>query len=328
MQTTEVPGAAVAAPTRTLLSRTVSDPLPNRLNPSFPRAILPGHENMSMGGQEIELDRRGNPTQYQDMMDNIKSCFAIGFPPLLKLKKEGRRNGKMILVGGGPSVKKDLETIRTLAADRANCLLCHNDAHDWLLMNNIVPWGVVFMEVAYIPGYGQFLQNARKPINYLIASQSHPSVFQTLLKKDVKIVVWHARQEVENKMIEKYLFENDHDGINIGGGCNGMMRSFHIGSARGFRNYELFGADSSYDPETGQTHTYYDMRGQDDSYKETVITYKGRSFRTSLYLARQAQDFDELMNVYSKDLSITVHGDGLIPWMAMTRGLHVSQKRK
>lgn len=281
-------------------------------------------------GDEIPFTNAPNLDQVRDMHEQIRANMRRGLP---MLKKEGQKNGTLIIVGGGPSVAKDEALIREMYKTPGNRVLCLNDSHDWLIERGIRPWGLVFWEVASMKGIIRFTQpgHPKNYVRYLLASQSWPDLFDAL--KGFNVLVWHARQESPGES-ELYL-ELDPKGFNIGGGCSALLRSINIGGqVMGFSKVHLFGADSSYDPITGQTHAYYNMRGYDPSYDPIDVKLPdGTQWATSYYLARQARDFnscviqwEDFRKKTGKGMDITVHGEGLLPQMAKMLGLHASQK--
>jgi hypothetical protein len=78
----------------------------------------------------------------------------------------------------------------------------------------------------------------------------------------------------------------------------------------GFEFQHIFGVDSCYAP-TGEHHAYPQALNDDEG-SGTFKTSDGRVFRCSAWQASQAQTFMEMVQVYHKEIQISVHGDGLI----------------
>lgn len=205
------------------------------------------------------------------------------------------RKGSCVIVGGSPSIDEHVEDIRALSRDGRNRILCLNAAHDWLFDHGIKPHGAVFMEVEEWPA--RFLQKPRRGVIYYLASCCHPTGYDRL--HGYRIVQWHAQDDVGERDILG-------DRLLIGGGCRAGLRSIVLGGYMGFRRFEIFGMDSSFEQ---STHAY----DEEPDYREREITVHlgGRRFRTTEGLLRQADDFARTVE-FSRGLEFRVWGDGLL----------------
>jgi hypothetical protein len=233
-----------------------------------------------------------------------------------KLPMEKRKKGALILVGGGPSAKADVRTIRRLARDKRNRLLCLNDAHDWLLDNGIRPWGVAFLEVSKWPW--TFMRRPHKKVKYLLASWCHPSAYERL--EGYQIIRWHPLEDGFPELTDLYteLFEGE---SGVAGGANCAMRIFALGWIMGYYSFHLFGLDSSYEE---QSHVYYHRDAVDKD--QLIVSCNGTKFKSAGYLARQARDFHDILKHHGHKMDITVYGEGLLPHIARLAKIHVDNK--
>lgn len=276
---------------------------------------LGGGETLPHSFKKVEFSRRGfNPAQVEECLANIRTNLARKIP---SIKSEKKKRGNFIIVGGGPSLKDHVETIRGLPGR----IVCMNDSHDFLLANGIKPWGCVYWEVA--ASNADFFANARNDVRYLVASQAHPSAFDKLAGKNV--IVWHARNNIGEYDL---VSEMDPGGLLLNGGCSAALRCFPMGILWGYRKFHVFGLDSSAE---GSTHAYYDYEEhwKADPGEFAEIWCAGRKFRTNGYWMFQAENFGDMVRGFHKinaNIDLTVYGDGLLPHIARQLGVHQENK--
>ena len=93
---------------------------------------------------------------------------------------------KMVIVGGGPSLKDHLDDLREEVKNGA-CILTTNGVHDYLFDNDIKPTFCIFVD-AHPDLYKLF--KPRKGVGYLVASQCHLSMFIKL--EGYARIRWHC----------------------------------------------------------------------------------------------------------------------------------------
>ncbi len=247
--------------------------------------------------------------QTNDAAEHMKYAATLGLPVLDR--QQLPRLGRAIIVGGAPSVKDHLETIRKLADYHLNEIFAINWTHTWLIQNGIVPKNCVFFEIDAEPD--TVLKNAHSDVTYYICSHCHPHTFDAL--KGFKRVLWHTppNSDIEEK-VGAELFPNSNL---VGGGISTFTRTMTVALHKGFRHLDLFGCDSSF-PDEGKTHvdgyeTVMDAKtdglwvyARDDKTGET------RRFRTLGYLALQHEEFKEYCLVNHHAFSLRVHWDSLL----------------
>lgn len=249
-----------------------------------------------------------NMPQRGDALRNIEAACKRGLP-FFKVNRKSR-HAPAVIVGGGPSIKNEVETIRALKGR----VICMNDSLTFLLDHGIKPWGCVFWEIAST-AVAKYFDNPPEGVNYLLASQSHGDAFEAL--RDRKVTVWHAWQGIgEEHVILPY---SGRTSPIVMGGCSAALRTINLARLMGHRNIHLFGVDSSAD---GATHAYKD----DGLDKYQDVYCAGQWFKSIPYWMRQAQDFAEYVDFHRHAVRLTVHGDGLLPHMARQLGVHASNR--
>jgi hypothetical protein len=251
--------------------------------------------------------------QTGDAAKNMRYAESLGLPRLLKSTYP--RAGKAIIVGGAPSVKEHLETIRALAADPDNAVFSLNWTHTWLIQQGIIPHGTVFFEIDAEPD--SILKNAHKSVTYYICSHCHSRSFDEL--KDYKRVLWHSppNSEGEGEVFTE-LFAGD---IMVGGGINSFTRTVSIALILGFRALELFGCDGSFPDDSLSTHVE-GYETANDVKTDSLIVYakdnetgEVRPFKTVGYLALQTEEFKEYCRLNHQFYACRVYGDGLLRYV-------------
>lgn len=215
-------------------------------------------------------------------------------------------NGKTaIVVGGAPSVQNNLEFIRELSKQENAVVFGLNNAAKYLYNNNIkVDFGVL---VDARDSNIEFYKSVKNwewgwlPFEMLIASWVSPK----LIKEINEFRLFHIASDVHIDVVKEGLF--------IGGGRTVGLISLALLTALGYRTIHIFGYDSSF---TDGKHHAYPQPGND---QDTVIEvqYNGRTFTTTPWMAKQAEDFIELSNaLIEKGVTLIVHGEGLLPYIA------------
>lgn len=211
-----------------------------------------------------------------------------------------REQAPIAIVGGGPSLKDNLELLSTYK----HVMAC-GSVHDYLVDNSIDVRYCVVCDPDEI--MGNYLQKGRNQTIYLIASQCHPSIFKLL--KNYTSYIWHA----DGYKFDKSPYEDG--AIGIGGGCTVGTRALCIALGMGFTNLHLFGFDTCLDKNF--KHHAYDYS---DETKESIgnITEvslggpEGKKFYVAGYMLAQLFDFKKLLAMYADRLQITIHGGGLL----------------
>ncbi len=247
--------------------------------------------------------------QTSDAADHMRYAASLGIPRLEQAPRP--RYGRAIIVGGGPSVKGQLEAIRTLSLDKNNRILAINWTHTWLINNGIIPHGSVFFEIDAEPD--SVLEAAHPDVTYFICSHCHPKTFDML--EGHKRVLWHSPP---NSEFERVVGEEIYQGSPlVGGGISTFTRAMTIALYLGFRDLDLFGIDGSF-PDEGKTHVDgYEtiMDNKTDGmfvWARSKLTGEVRRFKTLGYLALQVEEFKIYCQTNHQHFTLRVHGDSLM----------------
>ena len=252
----------------------------------------------SPGGYKNEF----NPSQINEALGHVRDSCEAGYPVLKKPWAE--HDGRLCIVGGGPSINDTVEELRELVSQGAS-IACLNNVHDWLLENGLTPNFMVFLEVSQLP---RMFDAPLKTCWYLIPSQADHTTFEQC--RDGNIIMWHADMGIG----EAEIVKEHHGGecLMIPGGHRAGLRSLNLGYALGYRRFNLFGMDSSF-PESGRSHAYCDRKAEHRDIR--VCSVGGRVFETNVGWARQADEFRKIIRLWGHSLEIKCHGDGLLPWI-------------
>lgn len=234
------------------------------------------------------------------LKENLDYSLSLQLSPV----RQNMADEKAVSIcGGGPSLENTLDE---LTGEIWAC----NGTHDWLIERGIIPDYAFFWDAG--DKTIEYLQKPRDGVVYLIASQCKPEIFEALQGHEV--LIWNPGCD----MLDKYWIENNIKEPVIGGGRACMTRAPFLASYMGYKEIHLFGADSSL-AEGDKSHV-----GAGSENRGVVdITCAGRTFRTPLWMAGQAQEFLELTGVLiDNGAEVVVHGEGLLPHIAIMNGLH------
>lgn len=233
-----------------------------------------------------------------ELMDNIKTNAARKLPEFTPIPIA--HNGHMVLVGSGPSVADELDSIREQKY-KGRTIVAIKGAHDWLIENNVMPDVCIMLDPqAKITNCVKHKQ--KNGILYLIASQCHPDVFEDL--KDYPVMIWHALSMIGEQEIlpDKCL---------VGGGTTTGLRALNIGWSWGFRSFHLYGYDSCI--RDGAKRVNGDKPG-----KIIEVFCGNRKFEANPAMAAQANEFQEMLKIF-KGIRVRTYGDGLIQEIMKSR---------
>ena len=240
----------------------------------------------------------------QNILDARKYCVT----PISELPdwREGRTAA---IIGGGPSLPEKLHKLKDY-----KYIMVLGSAHDYLIENGITPtWCAVCDPDPITINY---LQKSNGKIQYLIASQCAPEVFEHL--KDKNVTMWHLMGE---KFDHTVYGEGE---LCISGGCTILTRAMVIAMGMGFYNLHLFGCDTCLGL-TGQHHAYeWSDSSKEQTYDETKVQFErdGPIFKVAGYHLGQLFDIKALCGRYANRMQITVHGGSLLHYF-----MELAQKR-
>lgn len=250
--------------------------------------------------------------QTNDAANHMRYAHSLNLPELVQAPLP--RRGSVVIVGGAPSIKNHLDEIRELSKDPLNFIFAINWTHTWLIQNGIIPNGVVFFEIDIEPT--TVLKTAHPDVTYFICSHCDPRTFDQLV--GFKRVLWHSYPNSDpEREVRNELFK---DSSMCGGGISTFTRTLTISLFLGYRNFEIFGCDSSFPDDSETTHVDgYEtpMDVETDGlyvYAKNDHTGEVKRFRTIGPLAMQHEEFREYCRANHMYFTMRIHGDGLLPW--------------
>lgn len=200
-----------------------------------------------------------------------------------------------ILVGGGPSLRRDLFLLSAMATQGE--VFAINGVPRYLAERGLDTDVHVLMDAH--PFVATFVVPQLKSIRYY-ASQCEPEVLD---KAGNELILWHAASQCLD----------DIPGITniVGGGSTTATRALYLAYGLGYRTFHLFGLDSSYD---GDVHHAYEQ----GSYDELMEVNCGdETFHSSPQMIAQAEDFKVIIpDMIRAGCEVTVHGSGLLKAIA------------
>jgi uncharacterized Rossmann fold enzyme len=227
------------------------------------------------------------------LFGHIESALARNLPVI---GQHFEHDGVAVMVGSGPTVQDELDSIRKQRA-LGHPIIALKDAHDWLIDNGIVP----DYAAAIDPQENQWkcFQKPHKDVKYFIASQCHPSLFDHL--NGCQVFLWHL-------YIQKGQTIPPPGTPLIAGGTTTGLRTISLFYSMGYRQFELYGYDSCL--KNGVLRrSGWQPTTESEAINEIVVD--GRVFQCNPPMTSQANEFQNLY-VVMPDIEIESHGDGLI----------------
>jgi len=211
-------------------------------------------------------------------------------------------DGHAVIVGGGPSLKNCIETIRWRQS-LGQKVFALNGAYEYLFDNGIRADYQVILDAR--PQNSAFVTTDSNCI-CLLASQCDKSVFEKA-EEFAEVMVWHPKIDG----IEDHMPDKRESLTLIGGGTTVGLSAMCLAYTMGYRKMHLFGYDSSHD---NGSHAYEQTMNTGEPICK--VTMFGKTFRTSWTMAKQAEFFPQLCDqLIDLGCIITVDGDGLLPFM-------------
>lgn len=237
--------------------------------------------------------------------------------PISHLVQADHNQGACIIVGAGPTVNKFIDEIKETKNKPDYTLCAINRVHEFLIKKEIIPQFHVIFEND-IEDVEQALGGPpHKDVTYYISSHCHENVFKQL--KDFNCILWHpALDEESYRATVKGIFPDE---PTVGGDAGHItfFRSLAIAHLLGYRRYELYGIDSSFeDSDHIEGYKGSDVEPRIKVWARKKTTGEMRQFTTNGTLAFQAYRFIFLCDG-NLGLRIRVHGDTLLRFIHQGR---------
>lgn len=247
------------------------------------------------GGTVMELTHVCN-TEDSIITENIKHALTLE-AKWLELAEPNE--GHAVIIGGGPSLKDEIEEIRKRQV-HGQFIISTNNTCKFLLENGITPDCHVMLDAReenkeFVP---------ELPIACYYASQCHPEVLAS--SKD--LILWHPFIDG----ILAIIGDNTGDPL-LGGGSTVGLKSIALAHTLGYRKFHLYGFDSSY--RKGDNHAY--KQPLNDGENVIDVEMNGTRYRAAPWMCAQVESFKDIAKALVEEGCIlTVHGDGLLPDVA------------
>jgi precorrin-6B methylase 2 len=231
---------------------------------------------------------------------------------------------EVMIVGGGPSLQGQLETIQQMRANGVK-LITLNGTYNWALQHGLIPSCQLMVDSrpfnarftkpcmddegkihGSTEGLSQEVVDGLLHVRYLIASQCHPSVFAGLPKS--RTLMWHTMYDSIEDVINA---EYQGPVYPIPSATTVLVTSFFLLRQLGFKKFHLFGCDSCLASDKS-THHAYEQPENDTDIVAPVMLNDGRVFHCHPWMAAQAQQFIDMLQVMRDEVEIEIYGDGLL----------------
>lgn len=260
----------------------------------------------------IELPVTTTVTQ-DDGVANIRANSARDDIPWLAATDQ--HSGIAVIVGGGPSVADTLSDIVKLRDEGATIFAANAAAQ--------------FLRKAGIEAHCQVIVDGRKATvdlidphvpSHMFASQVDPDCFS----KVANATLFHCGGEgIEDHLPEARVTRG---GYVILGGRTAGMAAMAVAFAKGFREFHVFGFDSSYVGR--QSHAY--AQPLNDAIACVDVEWAGKRFLASVAMKEQAEQFQLFAHtlIQAHGCNIAVYGEGLLQTIWNTPFAELSEKNK
>lgn len=221
--------------------------------------------------------------------EEVKAKYAEinGKRDVARFSTQPTREGHVCIVGGGPSLVDCIEDLRK-RKENGQQVWATNNTFAFLVERGILPDVHVLLDAREeVVGFLRPTEGVR----YYLNVSCHPKAFEHLAGHDVVM----------------------YDLGGAGTGTTVGLKSMYLAGFSGFRNFHLFGMDSSY--RESDHHAYPQVLNDGETLHD--VTVDGRKFRCAVWMIVQAEEFQQIAASYvEQDCVITVSGDGLLPFIA------------
>ena len=251
---------------------------------------------------------------------------------------DGSHKGRAAaIVGGGPSLTQSFPELRKLH-DAGGVVFAPNKSHDWLIDGERDTGGRQhrWLRKPLIPTYGVLVDPSphisdymrpHKDVSYLLGTILDYHCFINFLRADSRAYLWVPTfMEDASDILQASERWPDRPMQFVSGGSTVGLRTIGLAVSMGIENIHLHGFDSSYAPGTNTLYAYHKPSITKEQSNPTIVSEGGDQlrFKVNHHMAKQAIEFDDLckrldtmiINGIPRSVSLTVHGDGAIPWMA------------
>lgn len=238
-------------------------------------------------------------TEEEEILANVKANIAGDWQEFMP---QPVSDAEVMILGGGPSMKAELETIKKLRSEGVK-LVTLNGAYNWAIENGLTPSAQIMVDAR------EFNKRFTKPViddcKYYIASQCNPAVFEGLPKS--RTAIWHTGAEYTREVLKEKM-----EGCYfIPGGNTVLLRALPMLHLIGYRKFHLFGCDSCIADDAH--HAYAQPENDTAMVVSTIVG--GRVFQCHPWMIAQCSEFMEIVKVLGDEIQLEIYGDGLLHWV-------------
>lgn len=259
--------------------------------------ILPKEEEVWVAAEEFEMKGELN-AGLDTVLANVKHNIRLGFQ---QVQPYPTNDVEVMIVGGGPSLKSQIPTIRKLREQGVK-LVCLNNAYQYCLDHDIKPSAYVMVDAR--PFNARFVENTIPDCKYFIASQCDPSVFEKLETVKDQTYIWHtSAEEIQESLQEVYP-----KCYPVPGGSTVLLRAIPLFRMLGFKRFHILGCDSCL--EDGAHHAY----AQPENDEQVVIPVRvgDKEFQCNPWMVSQAREFIDLIGCMGDVMELEIYGGLLL----------------
>ncbi len=236
--------------------------------------------------------------------------------PIRHLVQLEPHDGHAIIVGGGPSAPEFIDEIKALWKNPLSTIFSVNAAHQWLIDQGLRPDIHVISEEDVDTVTTALGGQPHKETVYYVCSQLSPDIFQELDGHGQ--VLWHAATPLEG--YQDAIVSNFPGEFMVGGGHATFFKVLTIAHILGYRNFDLFGVDSSFEDNShldgyklSNIEPRINIWGSDPR-NDTI-----KKFTSQGGLVFQTCKFIEFCSWHQAGMKLRVHGDNLLRYVHEAR---------
>lgn len=290
------------------------------------RNLKPQKLDEAIGPSEGRIGMLRHLKRVKFCMDNIPESVWPSFAAI----QDKFYGGTGIVAGGGPSLEHTWPEIARVRAELGNKarIFAPNKSHDFLLSKGITPdFGVLMDPSEHVASYITPHPN----VIYLLGTTLHWSVYKRFLDAGSKVFLFtpiHDPELSDITIIPAMYPDRNH--AFIPGGSAVGLRTLEICISMGM-NIEAHGFDSCYAPLTKKLYAYDKPHITTDLADAIAVSKRNKHefrFRANHHMAKQMIAFQGFIDMWPHKTingqaytgTMTMHGDGVIPWMVWNDG--------
>jgi len=257
------------------------------------------------------IETKGSPNTPDEVtIQQIRHSIRQGFP---QAHPEQAQNGRIALVGSGPSLKDTLPELRDLHFEGVP-IVTFNGAYHYLLEQNIRPSAQVVIDAR--PSTARFVEPQIPRCKYFIASQCHADVWETV-KDRPDTFIFHAITPGNPECDTLDAYYGAGHWMPVTGGTTVFSRALFLFRLGGFLRFEVFGVDSCWQGDAHHVLPQPENIG-DKPFTATVHPSGhpdlARTFTVTPWHIKQLEDLLQILRVNGDKFQLAFHGDGLLAY--------------